>query len=65
MKAAIKRILNQQPLLLASIGKTCTLCEEITEDRINHIHAIQHVRRKTFYDDMKGSYYYSGNRSLP
>jgi hypothetical protein len=52
IEKAIERILNQQPLLLTSIRKTCNLCEEIVEDRMNHIQAIQHTRRKTLYDDM-------------
>jgi hypothetical protein len=52
LQKSMKRILNQQPKLLTSMRNSVTLCQNIMEDRTNHVQAIEHARQKVCYDNM-------------
>ena len=47
---AIQIFIDQQPRFLTSIQKTINMCEEITNDRIAHIDAIEKARNRRIYD---------------
>jgi SRSO17 transposase len=51
-QTAIRRLLKYHALLVTSLTKTQQLCNEIAEDRRNHIQAIEHARQQRFFDNM-------------
>jgi len=52
LQKAIKRMINCHSLFINSLMKTHQICSEITEDRANHIQAIEHARHKKFFDNL-------------
>jgi len=47
---AIQTFIHQQPRFTNSLAKTISMCEEIGNDRIAHIEAIENARNKKIYD---------------
>jgi dGTP triphosphohydrolase len=52
IKKSIRRFLKQQNLFTESLTKTAYLCDEIADDRSNHILAIETSRNKKIFDCM-------------
>ncbi len=46
----IRKLAQQQTLLHESINQTIAICTELSQERLNHITAIEHARNKKLYD---------------